>query len=105
MSLCQWMPIILSHHPAIIGVYWSGASGDITNLICLVKSQGLLIKGCRYIMNGNTLMVNQHSAKFGGHRNRGGGDTFSICHVILQCQVTQETCDFDPYGKSQCCQV
>ena len=105
MSLCRRIPIILSHHPAIIGVYWSGASGDITNLVCLVKSQGLLIKRCCYIMNGNTLMVNHHSAKFGGYRNCGGGDTFSICHMILQYQVTQERYDFDPHGKLQCCQV
>ena len=40
-------------------------------------------------------MVSHHSAELGGQRQFGSGDIMVlVCHVILQDNVTKESCNF-----------
>ena len=78
-----------SHTIAKLGGQRHRGSGDIMVLVRRVISQDHVIQGS-YEFMGGTPHVKSTPSKFGGHRHCGSGDMFSVCHVILQYQVTKE---------------
>lgn len=53
-------------------------TGDNMVLVCHVILVDHMIRGSRYVMSGEPLMISKHHVTFGGHRRSGSGDTMFL---------------------------
>ena len=85
--LCRWSPLILSNHPAKLGVHRPCESKNITFFSFVTWPQ---YWSATWLCGRHPLILSHQLAKFGVHRPcESGNITFFICHVttITKCQV------------------